>query len=111
MLMKLGEWDDAIYYRIGCDCLCREHDLEIWAEVDEHGCKTINMSGTLHSYLWQERFDHKWLRWLNGPVNRIAIALTVLFTGRVEMTGDFILGKDNITALRTALDEIEAKFP
>lgn len=111
MLMKIKEFDDALYYRVGCDCGVREHDLEIWAEVDKEGYfPTINFSANCHTRYWNNRFSHPLLKWLNDPLNRISIALTVLFTGHVETNFEYCLGKENVSALRTALDEIERKL-
>lgn len=111
-LMKSAEWDDAVRYRIGCDCGAPEHDLDIWAEKEKDGLwGTIMFSQTTHTRYWRTYFDHdSWFYWLNDPINRIMIAGKVLLTGYVETNADFVLSKDNVQALRTALDAIEEKF-
>jgi hypothetical protein len=110
-LMKLKEYSDALHYRVGCDCSASEHDLDIWVETEEENhFPAIYFSGTLHTELWGEWFDNRLFSWLNAPLNRISIALRVLFTGKVEMHREFMLGKENIAGLRLALDEIEKKF-
>lgn len=111
MLMKMKEWDDAIYYRIGCDCCDPDHDLAIWAESDKEGhFPAINLTGQLHTRLWVEKFTSPWLKWLNDPYNRIVIAAKVLLMGYTTVSLEFSLGKENIAGLRTALDEIERKL-
>lgn len=109
-LMKVKEWNDAVSYRIGCDCLSDDHDLHLWAESDEYGGHEIRMSCDLIAHGYRSRFRSPWLRWLDGPINRVAIAARILFAGRIEFNQEFILGKENVVALRTALDEIEEKF-
>lgn len=110
-LMKINEYDDALYYRVACDCASEEHDMSIWAEsIGTVGYYEIRMSSTMCANAYRSRFSSRWLRWLDGPVNRVAIALRVLFTGRVELSQEFILGKENVRGLRVALQDIEAKF-
>lgn len=110
-LMKCVEYDDAIRFRIGCDCGATDHDLDIWAEQDTNGITTIMFSQTTHTQYWRTYFKHNSrFYWLNDLLNRIMIAGKVLFSGHVETNSDFVVSKDNIAALRAALDEIEKKF-
>lgn len=111
MLMKMHEWDDAVSYRVGCQCTDTAHDLDIWVETDkENDFPAIYLSSTIHTNLWNEQFTNPFLKWLNGPLNRIILALAILLNGKIEMHKEFILGKENVKGLRTALDEIEKKF-
>lgn len=110
-LMKCAEYDDAVRFRIGCDCGAPEHDLDIWAEQDSNGIATVMFSQETHTRYWRTYFDRdSWFYWLNDPINRILIAGNVILNGYVETNSDFVLSKDNILALRTALDEIEKKL-
>jgi hypothetical protein len=110
-LMKIKEWEDTLYYRVGCDCTHPDHDMSIWAETfGEHQHYEIRMGTTMCASSYRSRFRSRWLRWLDGPVNRVAIAARMLITGRVEITHEFVLGKENVRGFRKALQEIEEKF-
>jgi hypothetical protein len=110
-LMKMKEWEDAVYYRVACDCGSDDHDMSIWAETNGvHDCYEIRFGTMMVANTYRTRFYSKWLQWLNVPVDRVAIALRVLFTGRVEMHHEFVLGKENVQGLRVALQDIERKF-
>lgn len=105
--MKCDDYPDFTRYRVGCDCGLPDHDLDIWVEVDDLGIGTLNFSHDTHTRLWRNRFSHPWLSWLNDALNRIEIALKVLITGHVTRTSDFVISKENLAALRTALDDTE----
>lgn len=109
-MMKVSEWEDFVIYRIGCDCMDSDHDMDIWASSDDGGFHAINFSYKMHSRLQRKFFESEILGWLNGPLHRLVMIAEILFTGRVETHGEFVLGKENIKGLRTALDEIEDKF-
>lgn len=110
MLMKTFEDKDSVSYRIGCDCGANDHDLDVYAEVDESNIASIQFGAKLSTPHWYRTFEHPWLEWLNEPVMRVRLALTVLFSGYAECYHEFILGADNIKSLRYALDEIEKKI-
>lgn len=110
-IMKEYEHDDCVSYRIGCDCFSNDHDLDIYAEQDEDGhLSTIQFVASMSTPYWDRTFTSPWLEWLNEPIKRIKLITKILFVGRVEYNCEFVLGKDNIVALRYALDEIEKKF-
>lgn len=108
--MKEFEDDDCVAYRIGCDCRSKEHDLEIYVEQDNDGMTTIMFTAQMNTPYWDRTFDSPWLVWLNEPIKRLKLISKILFAGYAEYNCDFILGEDNIKALRFALDEIEKKF-
>ena len=110
-LMKSAEYDDAVRFRVGCDCGAPEHDLDMWAEQDANGITTIMFSQKTHTRYWKTYFDHdSWFYWLNDPINRIMVAGKVLLNGYVETNTDFVLSKDNFKSLQYALTEIEKKL-
>lgn len=109
-IMKEYEHDDCVSYRIGCECRSDVHDLNVYAEQDEDGFSTIQFVAKLSTPYWDRTFNSPWLKWLNEPIKRIKLINKILFLGYAEYNFDFVLGKDNIVALRYALDEIEKKF-
>ena len=110
MMMKAKEWDDFVIYRIGCDCMDSDHDMDVWASSDDGGFHAINFSYKMNSRQQRKFFKSEILGWLNDPLHRIVMVAEILFTGRVETHGEFALGKENIKGLKTALDQIEGKF-
>lgn len=107
--MKEYESEDSVSYRIGCNCRSEDHDLNIYAEQDKDGFSTIQFNAKLSTPYWDRPFDSLWLAWLNEPTKRLKLIAKILFVGYAEYNFDFVLGKDNIVALRYALDEIEKK--
>ena len=109
--MKTWEDSESVYYEIGCDCRSSDHNLQVNAESDKDSTlAALNFGVTLHTRWQWNRFKHPLFAWLNEPLKRISIASEILFRGRSEYYYEFILGEDNIKALRYALDEIEKKF-
>ena len=110
-IMKEYEHDDRVSYRIGCGCYGgAEHDLSIYAGQDKDGTATIDFSAKLNTPYWGSTFESPWLSWLNEPIKRVKLAAKILVVGYSEYSFDFILDKDNVAALRYALDEIEKKW-
>jgi hypothetical protein len=109
MMMKAKEWEDFVMYRIGCDCMDSDHDMEVWAS-SVGGFHSINLSYKMRSRMQRKFFESEILGWLNDLLHRVVMAAEILLTGHVETHGEFVLGKENISGLRTALDEIEDKF-
>jgi hypothetical protein len=109
-MMKIKEYDDAVYYRVACGCSGCDNDMAIWAEKTGDEDYEVRMSIDMVAHGYRSRFNSLWLRWLDEPINRMAIALRVLFTGRIELNQEFVLNKENVRGFRTALQDIEGKF-
>jgi hypothetical protein len=95
--MKIGEWENSVTFRTGCACFCQDHDVTLDFEVvngqASYYCKT-NMSVS---------FQEKGLKsfW-----KRLKASAKVLFTGRIEMEGDFIFKNvEHLEDFRDAINE------
>jgi hypothetical protein len=102
-VMKLNEFENAIYYRASCSCGEPKCDLTIELEKDEGLPDMIflNMYKNLYwSSYWQSDnfFKNAWIR--------IKGAFKMLFTGYVKVEESFIFqGDKQIDAFLNALKE------
>jgi hypothetical protein len=101
-VMKLNEFEDAIYYRASCSCGEPKCDLTIELEKGKDvDMIFLNMYKTLYwSSHWQSDnfFETMWIR--------IKGALKMLFIGYVRVEESFIFqGDDQIDAFLDALKE------
>ncbi len=59
-IMKTGEWPDADCYRIACDCHDRDHDLDVWIEIEndkEVRDVTLTFYKEMYSPIWESGFN------------------------------------------------------
>ena len=97
-LMKLND----NYYRIGCNCMDKNCDLDIFIDkMEDTSLWEMSISGTFwcnENYIapWYERI---W--W------RIKTALEILFTGKIKIDNDVIIDKDNCEAFHYVLNKIQ----
>jgi len=101
-VMKIHEFEDAVYYRASCDCGASHCDLTIELERDkEVDMIFMNMYKDVHwcSY-WQADgfFKETWVK--------IKAALRILFNGHIKVEESFIFkGDDHIDAFLNAIKE------
>lgn len=106
-LMKTNEWDDAVSWRVGCDCGDPEHDMQMWIEYDPKFTTygfSIEFETSVSLNSWMEE------KWYNKLLWRIRKAWAILRHGRVEHSATFLLSGDNIGAFEFALKEAKTKF-
>ena len=101
-VMKIHEFEDAIYYRAACNCGDTKCDMTIELEID----KDIQMiTMTLYKDVYWSSF------WKSDSFffniwERIKCALRVLFNGYIEMEEAFIFqGDGQIDAFLSAIEE------
>ena len=101
-IMKLDEYENAIFYRAACSCTDSRCDLSLELEMDEE----INMiflniyEDLYYASYWETDnwFIDKWYR--------IKGALQLLFTGRIKIGDTFIFrGVDQINDFLIALEK------
>lgn len=109
-IMKIEEFDDAVFYRIACECGSKEHDFDLWLEYDEDIndismiiSKEVYWSACYTSWPWYEKI---WKRFL------AVIKLT--FCGHLKMEADVLFNKPEhikgfIEALNGGLIKLEDK--
>ena len=100
-VMKLKEFGDSIYYRVGCDCMDKRCELTMELELDEDD-KMIYLN-LYKDLVWDEYYnnDNRFTRFWR----RIKCTLRMLFTGRIELESCLVLKNNNMMALRDAIDE------
>ena len=105
-VMKTGEFDDAIFYRLACVCGSDECDLNLELEhIVEDDCMTqLYIYKTL---CWDARYYPVWYKriWI-----RIKTAFQVLFTGRIRTETTFIMGEEQMDAFVEVIKEAREKF-
>lgn len=107
--MITNEYNDAVFFRIACDCSDADHDVKLEFENDDgficmHMYADImatNYSEWGFSWIENKYQDYKW---------RIKSALQIIFKGYLEANHQFLLNKDNITAFEDAIRYSKEKF-
>ena len=109
-VMKVEEFDDAVFYRVACGCGSRNHDFELWMEYDKE-LKYVTMSISQTMY-WKHYYElYPWYeRWFK----RVCCSIKILFGGRIEMESDVLFSKKEhiesfIGALKVGLQHIEGR--
>ena len=98
--MLLTEYKDGTtFWRIPGDCLCTDHDAELWFEVDKDGYGyELQMS-------YEVGFYRKNLGWWKALTRRVSTAIQILFKGHFTTYGEVILDDDGVEGLKFVLAE------
>ena len=109
-VMKEHEFEDAVFYRLSCECTEPEDALGIEIGWDDDW-KAVNVHFFSHT-CYDKRFwcDDSWWR---GPFNRlekikhrIAAAIKILFTGFLKTDEEFIfIEEKHLDGFIAALEE------
>lgn len=98
--MKFDEHEDgSSYWRVACECSEPHHDVQLYFETMDEDFEDVSLCLSM-----EIGFYTRWGRWENFK-RRLHAAVTILFTGRYEMTGEVMLNKDGMIAMKTALDK------
>lgn len=99
-LMKFSEHEDgSSLWQVACECAEPHHNAQLYFEPIDDDYEDVSMyitmdAGFYSRYGWWETFKR-----------RFHAAFTILFVGRYEMTGEVMLDRDGLTALKTAVDQ------
>lgn len=119
---KIYESETTQIYRTSCDCMSDEHIVTIVLENDR-GFKTMsfNYKCYLKGYHIGRKYCDTFKEWffdyakyiLESIIYRIKTSLKVLFTGYVEMDGDFIFrdSKQILAMVEAMIDLVKANPP
>jgi len=114
-IMKIMEFDDAVYYRANCGCGSEDHDLALELEYDsELNDISLNMYKKL---IYCSEFGinpSDKLYALKSIYYRIKGALTLLLTGVVEVEESFLFTSSEqinhfIIALQEGIEKLNTK--
>lgn len=106
-IVKVSEYDDAIFYKAVCDCMCDDHNQTIHLEYD----KKVNLM-LLNLYNHVRYNDWVGGSWFRKMCRRMTASVKLLFTGEIELTGEFIFNgepaiKDYIKALNSGIRKLK----
>ena len=103
-IMKTAEYDDAVSFRVACDCHDNAHDVDVWIEVekdDEVHEITVTFYRELDTPWWETGF------------NRFREAWQILVHGRSRFSGSLIMraeAADNLcAAIQTSIQRLQKK--
>ena len=97
-VMKCQEFDNAVFYKIGCDCMYKECDITLEIESRD---KDIILS-LCQTLFFQTEGDSK----IKTIWNRLKGAFKVLIKGELETEGALYMhDRDHIESFTEALDE------
>ena len=113
-ICKNGDFGDAKFYDIVCECGSPDHTHKLWVESDEFGTITVNISTIEKTNWWKntielrydinnwylQRLDWFWKGLVNGLLHKLKITKDVWFNGYVQYEASLILNKQ--TALNYA---------
>jgi len=101
-ITQVSEHERAIFYKAICDCMSDDDIITLELEADKK-------FGILLLHLWQDMFITNYYRyesWYGKLWCRLRAATRVLFTGRVDITGEFIFSGEG--AIREFIIALEA---
>lgn len=101
-VMKLKEFKESVYYRVGCDCMEPSCDLTMEFEFDED-CKDILFLNFHQDLVWDPYYHHEYM--IVRFWRRIKCSLRMLFKGRVEVQGGLVMRKEHMKGLQEAIKE------
>ena len=81
-IMKTAEYQDAVSFRVACDCHDNNHDVDVWIEVekdDEVHEITVTFYRELDTPWWETGF------------NRFREAWRILVHGRSRFSGSLVM--------------------
>lgn len=106
-VMKLDEWDSDVWYEIGCACGGEDCNAQIEFEIDnDFSVIDINFYKKVMwaDYWGCDRFYERW--WA-----RIKASFKILFTGYIELEGNFMIKDiDHLESFIEALEEGKQKM-
>jgi hypothetical protein len=96
-IMQTGEYGDAKFYKVSCQCGSPDHDIDFMVEADETGVN-VNTHVTVKTDYWSESMKKRYdidnpylqeLDWTlkdiwNGFITRLKLTWTIWTTGYVK---------------------------
>lgn len=99
-LMKFSEDEDgSSLWQVACECAEPHHNALLYFEPIDEDYEEVSM------YLTMDAGFYSRYGWWETLKRRAHAAFTILFVGRYEMTGEVMLKRDGLVALKTAIDQ------
>jgi hypothetical protein len=113
-VMKVAEFDNAIFYRANCGCGSDDCGLTLELEYDpEINMVSLNMYQKLAYCSWFGVSPTEKFYWFKDMYNRIKGALKLFFTGKIELEESFLFRESEqidhfILALQEGMEKIQS---
>lgn len=99
-LMKFEDHaDGSSYWRVACDCSEPHHDAQLYFDTLDEDFEDLSLCLSM-----EIGFYSRYGRWENFK-RRLHAAAAIMFNGYYTMTGEVVLNKDGMIAMKTALDK------
>jgi len=101
-VMLVNQWENAVLYRVMCDCASPEHDATIEFEIDKKFGVFLQFHKDVEycHYDYSAPFDIK----LKNFLDRFKAAFRLIFTGYLKMNSEFLIRDlDHIDSFIAAL--------
>lgn len=100
-VMKTGEYDKALFYKVECDCGSKDHQLGIEIDSDKWPILSLTFYADLESTIYWGKTN-----WFIRQWRKIKIITKIIFTGYITMEQEFLLIDDkHIDSYINALKE------
>jgi len=104
--MKTHEFDDAVFYRVACQCGDQKCDLVLEIEYDKE-CESINLNMSkllAASAHWGRDWDY--FDFIRVWGNKVKLCLKIIFKGYIEVSETtMIQGEEHINGFISALQQ------
>jgi hypothetical protein len=99
-VMKTGQYNQAVFYQVSCDCGSKDHQMGLEMDVDD-GIFTLHFYGDFETTAYWGRPN-----WFTRQWKKIKLTLRLWFIGYIEMEQEFLLIDDkHINSFIGALEE------
>jgi len=98
--MKTGQYDQAVFYQIACDCGSNEHQLGLEMDVD-NGILTLHLYADFEASVYWGKSN-----WFMRQWRKLKIILRLCFVGYIKMDQEFLIVDDkHVDSFINALQE------
>jgi len=99
-VMKTGQYDQAVFYQVSCDCGSNDHQLGLEMDVDK-GILTLHLYGDFNTTVYWGTPN-----WFTRQWRKIKIITRLIFIGYIKMDQEFLIIDDkHVDSFINALEE------
>lgn len=101
-IMKTGEWERSVMYRVACDC--KDKDCDTTLEIEKEQDLDMVFLNLYKDLVWSS-YWHDDCKWYKNIWLRIKCAIRVLVYGKIKVQETFVMREEQINAFIKALNE------
>lgn len=90
--MKIGDFEDSVFYRVACDCGSEKCDLTL--ELEYTGHIYLNMYKTLRAAAYFGK-TWKYFDWFRVFKNKLLMMWSIFRTNEIEVSESFVIGDED----------------